>query len=157
MTTTKINKGRRVWVSPTAQNSNLDQAGFEAITDWVEVMHVVTVGETGTSESDVTQNEWGTDVVQHQKGIANAGAPTIEVGENLSDPGQIAMNAAAATPDNYALRFQDVLLAGQTTPRMEYNRGLISGPVNTNGGVEDFNNATYTCLLNQRRIVVNAT
>lgn len=149
----RVNKGRKVYISTTAENTDLDQAGFEALS-WTEVKHVITVGETGDAENDLTQNEWGTDVVQHQKGVTNAGAPPIEVGENLDDPGQLAMIAAALTPDNYAFKFESPLLSGQATPRTEYNRGLVTGPVNTNGGVEDFNNATFTCMYNQRRVLV---
>lgn len=153
----KINKGRKVYFSPTAQASDLDQAGFEAIVDWVEVANVVTVGETGANTNVVSQDYWGTEVTQKQTGITNAGDPTIEVGRDLSDTGQDAMRTAANNGSYYAVKMEDKLLAGQTTPVTKYNRGLVLGPVDSNGDVEGWDNQTFTLALVQTQITVDAT
>lgn len=153
----KINKGRKVWFSPTAQEADLDQAGFEAINDWVEVGNIVTVGETGANTNVVSQDYWGTNVTQKQTGVTNAGDPTIEVGQNLDDAGQNALRAVANNGGNYAYKIEDKLLPTQTTPVIRYNRGIVLGPVDSNGDVEGWNNQTFTFGNNQEQITVNAT
>lgn len=153
----KINKGRKVYFSPTAQASDLNQAAFEAIVDWVEVGNVVTTGETGANTNVVSQDYWGTDVTQKQTGITNAGDPTIEVGQDLSDAGQTAMRNVANNGGYYAFKIEDKLLPGETTPVTRYNRGLVLGPIDSNGDVEGWNNQTFTLGLVQTQITVDAT
>lgn len=152
----KINKGRKFYFCETAQPSDLDQAGFEALT-YIEVGSIVTVGETGANTNVVSQDYWGTDVTQKQTGVTNAGDPTVEVGQDLGDAGQNAMRAVANNGGNYAYKIEDALLPGQLTPVIRYNRGIVLGPVDSNGDVEGWNNQTFTFGNNQKQITVNAT
>ena len=153
----KINKGRKVFISPTAQAATMDQAAFEAVNDWEEVANVVTVGETGANTNVVSQDYWGTTVTQKQTGITNAGDPTVEVGVDLDDVGQTAMRTVANNGGYYAVKIEDPLLPTQATPVTKYNRGLVLGPVDSNGDVEGWNNQTFTLGLVQEQITVNAT
>jgi hypothetical protein len=152
----KINKGRRFFFCETAQQTDLDQAGFEALT-WVEVGQIVNVGETGSNTNVVSQDYWGTEVTQKRTGITNAGDPTVEVGEDLNDAGQNAMRAVANDGNFYAFRIDNLLLSGQTTPARTYNRGLVLGPVTNNGGVEDWANHVFTLGLVQEQLLVDPT
>ena len=152
----KINKARRVFFCTTAQPTDLNQAAFEALT-YVEVSNVVTVGATGANSNVVSQDYWGTDVTQKQVGVTNAGDPELEVGRDLSDVGQNAMRLVGNDGNNYAFKFEDPLLAGETTPVTYYNRGMVLGPVTNNGAVEDWSNHVFTLALNQLQVVVDAT
>lgn len=154
--TGKINKGRKFYVSTTAEAADLNQAGFEALT-WTEVKRIVTVGETGSNTNVVPQDYWGTTVTQKQTGITNAGDPTVEVGVDLADTGQNTMRTYSNDGNYYAFKIEDALLSGETTPVTRYNRGLVLGPVDSNGDVEGWNNQTFTLGLVQEQITVNAT
>lgn len=151
-----VNKGRKFYISTTAEPDDLDESAYSGLS-WKEVGCVVNVGETGSAANVLSQDCWGTKVTQKQVGIINAGDPTVEVGVDYDDEGQIAMRAAANDGNYYAFKIENVTLAGQITPVTEYNRGLVLGPVSSNGGVEDWSNETFTLGLVQERIVVNAT
>ncbi len=139
---------------PVPQNSDLNQAGFEALT-WLEVSQVGNVGETGTTTNIVSYDTISTDVTQKGKGISNAGDPTVECARVGSDLGQIAMRAASLTTDSYAFKYELDDSAG-TNGTTYYNRGLVTGPSRPNGGNEDFDLEVYTLGLNQREVVVEA-
>lgn len=150
------NKGRKAYFCATAQTAALTQLEYEALT-WVEVDCIINIGETGSSPNIISQNCWGSDVTQKQVGILDAGDPTVEVAVIPTDPGQIAMRSVANDGNYYAFKIENRLVGAQTTPRTEYNRGLVLGPTSSNGGVEDWNNETFTLGLVQERIVVEAT
>ena len=66
------NKGRKVYICVTAQPTDLDQTGYEALI-WTRVKHVGSVGESGTKTNINSYDELETDVTQKSKGISNAG------------------------------------------------------------------------------------
>tara|TARA_Y100001973_G_scaffold106528_2_gene185032 strand:+ start:6270 stop:6755 length:486 start_codon:yes stop_codon:yes gene_type:complete len=141
---------------PVAQNSDLDQTGYEALT-WLEVSQVGNVGETGTNTNIVSYDTLSTEVTQKGKGISNAGDPDIECARVGDDPGQIAMRAAAATTDSYAFKYElDNMPSGGSNGTIYYNRGLVTGPRHPNGGNEDFDLEIYSLGLNQKELVVEA-
>lgn len=149
------NKGRKVYFCTTPQPANLDQSQFEALT-WIEVGNVGSVGESGMNTNVVSYDELATEVTQKQKGISNAGDPTIECARNPTDAGQIALRAAAATKFFYAVKFEDLDAPDANhTNTVYYNRGLVAGPTRPNGRNEDFILEVFTLGLVQREIVVN--
>lgn len=151
-----VNKGRKFFVSTTAAPTVLDKSGYEGLT-YKEVGCVVNLGETGSAANVLSQDCWGTDVTQKQVGIINAGDPTLEVGVDYDDEGQELLRDYANDGNYYAFKIENVTKAGEATPVIEYNRGLVLGPVSSNGGVEDWSNETFTLGLVQERIVVDAT
>lgn len=151
-----INKGRKLFICETEQADDLTQVEFEGLT-WVEVANVVTIGETGSNVNVVSQDYHGTVVTQKKAGINNAGDPTVEVGYDATDLGQIAMNAVANDGAYYAIKMEMDDNPNGTTDTIKYNRGLVLGPVHSNGGVEDWDNRTYTLGLVQAQIVVAPT
>ncbi|MCX5569600.1 hypothetical protein [Kaistia nematophila] len=149
------NKGRKVYFCTTPQPANLDQSQFEALT-WIEVGNVGSVGESGVNTNVVSYDELATDMTQKQKGISNAGDPTIECARNPTDAGQVALRAAAVTKFFYAFKFEDLDAPDANhTNTVYYNRGLIAGPTRPNGRNEDFILEVFTLGLVQREIVVN--
>ncbi|GAA2867473.1 hypothetical protein GGQ99_001288 [Aminobacter niigataensis] len=151
----RTNKDRKVYICATPQPIDLNQAAYEALT-WIEVSNVGAVGEAGTNTNIVSYDELSTDVTQKGKGIANAGDPTIECARNPTDPGQLALRAAAKTNFNYAVKFEDKdAPTANHTNSVYYNRGLVTGPTRPNGRNEDFILEVFTLALNQREIVVD--
>lgn len=149
------NAGSRVFICVTPQANDLVKADYEALT-WVEVKGIGNHGETGSSTNVLTYPTWDTTVVQKAKGITDAGSPTVEVARIPSDPGQIALRAAAKTNLNYAfkmLRNDPITIGGVGT--VKYNRGLVMGPTNPNGANEDFDLEVYTLGLQQEQLTID--
>lgn len=136
------------------QDTDLDQAGYEALT-WLEVKGVGNVGQTGTDTNVVSYDELATEVTQKGKGISNAGDPDVECRRIGSDPGQVEMRAATATKSSYAFKYELDDSAGVNGTTF-FNRGLVMGPTRPNGGNEDFDLEVFTLGLNQKEIVVEA-
>lgn len=149
-----INKGRVLGICITPQATDLNQTAFEALT-YADVANVVNIGETGNNENVVSQDYHGTTVTQKAKGIINAGDPTIELGYTPTDTGYQALVEAAGTNFFYAVKMEmDDAPDASTTNTIKYNRGLVLGPVHTNGAVEDWDNRTFTLGLVQEQIEV---
>lgn len=140
----------KVYVCAAPQNTDLDQAGFEALT-WVKVGNVGSVGETGSKTNLVSYDELETDVTQKAKGITDAGSPEIECARNATDAGQIILRTVGAHNDanNYAYKWTKV------DGTVHYYRGVCTGPTRPNGRNEDFDLEVFTLGLNQAELTVN--
>lgn len=150
-------KGRKLYICATPQPNDLNQAAFEALT-WVEVKHVGSIGELGTSTNMVSYDELATEVTQKQKGISNAGDPQIDLARDPNDPGQILLRTAGATKFNYAFKMEDAdAPTTGSSNTIYYNRGVVSGPTRPGGRNQDFILERYTLGLNQPEVVVNPT
>ena len=149
------NQGCIVSICATPQDTDLDQAAYELLT-FIEIGDVGNVGETGSTTNILNYDTWGTSVTQKAKGVTDAGNPTIEIARDVSDAGQDALRAAAATNRNHAFKIERNDTLG-TANTIIYNRGLVSGPTRPNGGVEDFDLEIFTLGFQQREIVVDAT
>ena len=150
------NAGSKIYISPTPANSDLILADYQAISNWIEIKSIGNMGETGSTTNILNYDTWDTSVTQKAKGITDAGSPTLEVARIPTDPGQVALRAAALTNLNYPIRIvrnDPVTVGGVGTIR--YNRGLVTGPTVPNGGNEDFDLEVFTFGFQQLEIVVN--
>jgi len=147
----KTNAGSKLFICVTPQNEDLTATEFAALA-YIQVKKVGSVGERGINTNIVTYDTWDTLVALKGKGITNAGDPPVEVAEDLTDPGQIAMRAAGApdVPDAYAFKVE------RADGSIEYLRGLVAGPNTPGGRNEDFVLNTYVLGLNQPPVVVPA-
>lgn len=148
--------GRKFFVCATAQVKGITKTDFEALT-WVEVKGVGNIGQMGTEENILTYNTMSDEVADKQKGIANAGDPTLEVAYSATDPGQILMRSLAETRLTYAFKSELDDAPSGGTPTAFYNLGLVAGPAMPNGGPEDFVVEVYTLPLVQKQIIVPAS
>jgi hypothetical protein len=148
--------GSKFYVCATAQNSDLNQAGFEALT-WVEVGNVGNIGQTGTETNLVSYNELSTLVTQKAKGVSDAGSPPIECARNPTDAGQVIMRTISVTTDtnSYAFKYEKNDAPAGFTNTIHYYRGVCVGPTRPNGGVEDFDLEIFMTGLNQVELTVN--
>lgn len=151
------NAACKLYVCATAQNSDLDAAGYAALT-WVEIGGIGSRGETGRNTNIVNYDTWDTTVTQKAKGVTDAGSPEIEVARDQSDSGQAILRTAAAVGDNnnYAIK-EERNDSGGSTPTIIYNRGIVTGPRRPGGRNEDFDIEIFTVGFNQEEIVVDPT
>lgn len=151
---TFTNAGGRFFICATPQPTDLTKEQFEALV-WVEVKNVGSLPESGATTNTVSYDTVDTDVTQKAKGITNAGDGSLEVARIQTDPGQIALRAAALTKFYYATKREltDAPDANHTNT-IYYNRGLIGGPAHAGGRNEDFILETFTFGYVQREIVV---
>lgn len=151
------NAGSKLFMCTTAQEAELDEDDMAGLV-WVQIKGVGSHGETGSSTNILTYDTWDTKVVQKAKGMTDAGSPEIELARIPTDPGQIALRAAAKTNLNYAFKVErndKPSAAAGATPTIIYNRGLVTGPRRPNGRNEDFDLEVFSLGLNQEEIVVD--
>lgn len=136
-------------VSTTAQNADLDQAGFEGLA-YTEVGAVGSLPQRGINTNMLSYNTVNTLVAKKAKGITDAGTGTLECARNVADPGQILMTTIGQPDyfDNHA--FKMVKQDGT----IEYGRGLVAGPNYPGGRNEDFDIANYTIAYQQPPVEV---
>ncbi|RWX78261.1 hypothetical protein EPK99_06410 [Neorhizobium lilium] len=149
-------KGSKVFVCATAQDTDLIQSAYVALT-WVQVGKVGNIGDFG---SDSTMNSYNTldePVNQKQKGTANAGDPTIEVASVAADAGQVILRTFGdpLNQSNMAIKIERNDGGAGFTNTTFYSRGVVSGPLYPGGGSDDFDLERFTIGLNQLPIRVN--
>lgn len=144
------NFGGKVSISTTAQNADLDESGFEGLA-YIEVPNLGTHGDTGVTQNLVSYNTWDRIVACKRKGQATAQDFTLEFLDAPS-AGMAAMEAAGAPGniDAYAIKTE------WPDGSVEYNRGVITGPVLMKGSNEDFKRAQFTVGAQQVPIRVDA-
>ena len=141
--------------TPLAQDSDLDQAGYEGLF-WTQVKSVGSHGEVGSSTNILTYDTWDTSVIQKAKGMTDAGSPEIELARLVSDNGQIALRTAAKSNSNFAFKIVRNDAPSGGTPTIIYNRGLVTGPRRPMGRNEDFDLEIFTLALQQEEIIDDA-
>lgn len=156
MANTPILKGATFYMCATAQPDELNQAGFEALT-YLFVGKIAEHGELAVSENDVSQGYWGDTWLQHQKGQKDGGGTAVTVGYDYEDTGQAALETAAWTDSNYAMKIDVGDNEGGLTNTILYYRGLITLPSYALGNNETFLNKTFSIMLNQGVISVDPT
>jgi len=157
MTNKTTKKGSKIYVCSTAQDSDLNQAGYEALT-WVQVGKVGNIGDFGATSNDVTYNTLDEAVTTHQKGVADAGSPDIEVASIYDDAGQIILRTFGdpLNQHNMAIKIErNDKPSGFSTNTIIYGRGVVSGPMYPGGKSDDFDLEKFTLRLNQIPIRVN--
>lgn len=146
------NFGGKLYISPSPQNSDLDLAGFQAISGWIQLPNVGNIDQTGIDQNVVTYPTWDKLVVAKGKGQADAGSPTVEC-LDVESAGKDAFVAAAApdNTDNYAIAIE------YADGSIEYNRGLVMGPVRLKGANEDFKRLQFVLGLQQAAVEDNVS
>lgn len=149
--------GAKLYICATAQNSDLNEAAFEALT-YVQIKGVGSHGETGTNTNVVSYDTWDTEFVQKAKGTSNAGDPEVELARIPADAGQVILRTAGDhfNKNNYAFKIELNDAPALGTPTTIFNRGMVAGPRIPFGRNEDFITEIYTLALQQQQIIVDA-
>jgi hypothetical protein len=99
--------GTKVYIGPAVAQAAADTlAELEALTPYVEVKEVESVGEYGDESSIVNFAALGDGRQRKSKGARDAGNLALTVGHDPLDAGQIALIAAEATNDAYAIKIE---------------------------------------------------
>lgn len=135
-------------ISTTAENDDLNEAAFAALT-YTEVPNLGNFGDTGVSQNIVSYSTWDRNVICKGKGEADAGSPDAEFLDEQS-AGMDLMLAAASVNNQNAYAFKIEWADGA----VEYNRGVVTGPTRMKGGNEDFRRVSFSLGMNQEPIMV---
>lgn len=73
---------------------------------YIEVGEIEDLGEFGDESTDVTFDSLSRGRTRHLKGTRNAGTMPLTVGDDMTDEGQTAMEAAEATPLDYNFKVE---------------------------------------------------
>lgn len=140
-------EGSTVFIGPVTDATTLVE--LKALTGWIEVEGVESIGEFGPEGQDVTFTPLKGPSVQHLKGAIDNGMLPIIYAADPLDPGQIALSAAAATKFEYAVK---IVLADEAdandTPTTFYARGPVFGKRINVGGANDVRKRTSNIGLN---------
>lgn len=122
----KTNAGSKLYTCATPKNADLTETEFANLT-FVQVKKVGSIGERGINTNIVRYDTLDTLVALKGKGITNAGDTQVEVAEDLTDPGQVALRAAGApgVPDSYAFKIE------RADGSLEFLRGLCHRPASS--------------------------
>lgn len=143
--------GTRIYIGASAVTSTSADslAEFEALTVWNEIGLVENLGEFGDQSNDVSFAVIGDGRIRHAKGARDAGTLTITVAHDPLDVGQLAVEAAEATNDNYP--FKVVLPDAPTAAYQDsvyYFRGLIMSKRKNVGTNDNVVRNTYNVGIN---------
>lgn len=151
------NAGSKFYACAAAQATAPANAAAYALLTWVEVKGVGNVGEMGTATNILSYPTWGDDVTRKQKGMSNAGDPTVEVARDAADAGQDLLRTQARTKLKYAFKIlRDDAPEVGGTGTIIYNWGLVTGPTRPMGENEDFDVEVFTLGLSALETVVDA-
>ena len=142
------NFGGTFAISTTVENTDLaDETAFELLT-YTDVPNVGSFGDTGVTQNVVSYSTWDRNVAAKGKGEADAGSPTVEF-LDVSSAGMTALLAAAGVnvTDSYAFSI--------TWPdgTIDFNRGIVTGPMRLKGGNEDFKRVSFTLGFSQTPVL----
>lgn len=96
--------GTRYSIGPAGTPKTL--VAFEAITQWVDVGEVEDLGEFGDESESVSFTALLDARTRKLKGPRDAGSLAIVVGDDMLDTGQIAMEAAEASPLDFVMKVE---------------------------------------------------
>lgn len=124
-------------------------AEFQAMTGWIEVSEVESLGEFGDESNDVTFSAIGDARVRHLKGARDAGSMAITVGRDPLDLGQLAMIAAEKTKFEHAIK-----IVAADAPTEDYTnsvyffRGLVNSRKENYGENDNVVRITFNVGVN---------
>lgn len=148
--------GTILFVSATLP-ATLTEAGFTAVTTWVEVGEITEIPEYGGSSEVVTHTPLKTGVQEKFHGPSNAGSLQIPMAYDPSDAGQIILKAAKADKKQRAFKIEYPRVdTAADEPRKDYFVGKVFGvtrSATTNGVVS----GTVTVELDMEPIEVLET
>jgi hypothetical protein len=157
----KTAAGTKVYIGP--KGSYDDLTDYEAITTWVEIGEVESLGDFGDTVGAATFTALGNRRVRKFKTTYDAGTMSLTVGDDESDAGQEdlldALNDSSNSGGDYAFRvvYDDQITAvtGNGTT-LYFSAKVMSGTRNV-GDVENIIRRTYDVAINSEIITDPAT
>jgi len=149
--------GAKIYIGPTATSTTDTQGEYEALS-YVEVGEVEDLGQVGDEDADVAFTALNDSRVRHFKGPTDGGTIAVVAGDDTTDTGQAAMDAAFANKtEDYAFKLEladELTLAG--TPTTLYFRGKVMSMRRNVGNVSNVVRKNYNVGVNSDFIEVQA-
>ncbi len=125
---------------------------------YIEVFEVEDMGEFGDESETITFTSLQDGRVRKFKGPRDAGTMAIVVGDDPNDEGQIAMEAAEATPFDYNFRaiLNDAVTLGGT-PSEHYFIGKVMSKRRNVGQANNIVRRTFSVGVNSAPLTIPAT
>lgn len=150
--------GTKIYIGPAAASTVDTTSAIAALTPYVEIGLVETIGEYGDESSAVTFSALGDARTRKAKGAKDAGTLAITCAHDGSDDGQTALNAAEGTNLNYAFKVElPNKLNATGTDEVNYFRGLVMSKRKNVGGNDNVVRVTFNVGINSEIYVVDAT
>jgi hypothetical protein len=107
--------GAKLYIGGANADPDTVLATYQA-DSYVEVGEIEDLGEFGDESTDVTFDSLSRGRTRHLKGTRDAGAMPVVCGDDMTDEGQVAMEAAEATPldYNFKVTFDNAITIGGT-------------------------------------------
>lgn len=150
--------GTKISIGPSTATTPADATAYAALTPYTEVGLVETLGEYGDESSAVNFAALGDGRMRKGKGARDAGVLQLTVAHDGTDTGQLALNAAEATNNNFV--FKVVLpnrLTTGGTDEIQYFKGLVMSKRLNVGGNDNVVRNTYQIAVNSALTTVAAT
>lgn len=138
-------------LSTTSANEDLNASEFAAL-QYTEVPNIGSHGDSGVSQNVVNYSTWDRNVIAKGKGEADAGSPSVEF-LDVDSAGMTLLIAAADVDNTNSYAYRIVWPDNS----IEYNRGIITGPLRMKGGNEDFKRLQFNLGFNQVPVTIAAS
>jgi hypothetical protein len=141
--------GTRVYIGPNVTTATDTLVEFQALSGWTEIGLIESVGEFGDQANDVTFAAIGDARVRHAKGARDAGTMALVCAHDPFDAGQLAVEAAEQTNNEFAFRV--TLPDSPGTPFTDteiYFRGLVASRRKNIGTNDNVVRNNYNVLVN---------
>lgn len=156
--------GTRLYIGTTGIPANISdlteqQALAEFVADsYVEVGEVENLGEYGDESEDVTFASLGDSRTRHFKGTRDAGTAAIVVGADITDQGQLALEAAEAShlDFNFKVVNNDALTLGGSGS-IDYFYGKVMSKRKNVGDVNNVVRKNFSVGINSAIYTEDAT
>lgn len=150
--------GTKIYIGPAAGSETNTLAEFSALTGYVEIGLVESLGEFGDEASSVPFSSLGDGRVRKSKGVRNAGTLALVCGRDPADPGQDALIAAEATKNKYAFK---IVYADRLTPTgddsVEYFRALVLNKRSNVGNADNIVRRSFSLDIDSEILAEDAT
>lgn len=150
--------GAKIYIGPAVTDATDTTGEFAALTPYVEIGLVETLGEFGDEANIVTFTALGDGRVRKTKGARDAGTMALTVAHQPTDAGQAALEAAEATNNKYAFK---VVYPDRPNPSgtdsIDYFRALVASKRKNVGGNDNVIRRTYSIALDSPVYTVAAT
>lgn len=150
-------KNAKFLFSPSFSDTEMTEAQFLALTDYVALDLVGDMPAFGTNDEFTNYDTVDTDYSDQDKSTSSGAETTIEVKFNASSASQKQIVELAKTAYKYpvCVRFNDPISSGSTVTHL-FTRALIGGPAYPQGGNSQTITATFAIRQVQREITLYA-
>lgn len=141
--------GAKIYIGPVRTDATDTLAEYTALTPWVEIGEVETLGEFGDESSAVTFLSVGDARTRKLKGARDAGTLALTVGRDPLDPGQVALRAAEKSKFEYAFKIVAADAPDEDyTDTAYYFGALVMSARDNYGGADNVVRTTFNLGIN---------